>query len=71
MAALRMVVPLVRPLSVSALDDRTPGEAIKTPDGLEKVKFLLRTYAPGELQQAKGQHRLGIVLRSPHIPKHL
>ncbi len=40
-----------------ALDDRTPREAIKTPAGLEQVKFLLHTYEHGEVQQAKDQHR--------------
>jgi hypothetical protein len=40
-----------------ALDDRTPREAIKTSEGLEQVKFLLRTYEHGEVQQAKDQHR--------------
>ena len=36
---------------------RTPREAIKTPEGLEQVKFLLRTYEHGEVQQAQDQHR--------------
>src|SRR5919106_4910949 len=40
-----------------ALDDRTPREAIKTPEGLEQVKFLLHTYEYGEVQQAQDQHR--------------
>jgi hypothetical protein len=40
-----------------ALDGKTPREAIKTPAGLEQVKFLLHTYEHGELQQAKDQHR--------------
>ena len=40
-----------------ALDDRTPREAIQTPEGLEQVKFLLHTYEHGELQQAKDQQR--------------
>jgi hypothetical protein len=40
-----------------ALDGRTPREAIKTPAGLEQVKFLLHTYEHGELQQAKDQQR--------------
>ena len=40
-----------------ALDDRTPREAIKTPEGLEQVKFLLHTYEHGEAQQAQDQHR--------------
>jgi hypothetical protein len=44
-----------KPLPV--LDDRTPREAIKTPEGLEQVKFLLHTYEHGETQQARAQHR--------------
>jgi uncharacterized protein (DUF2384 family) len=40
-----------------ALDNRTPREAIKTPEGLEQVKFLLHTYEHGEIQQAQDQHR--------------
>jgi hypothetical protein len=40
-----------------ALNDRTPREAIKTPEGLEQVKFLLHTYEHGEVQQAQDQHR--------------
>ena len=39
------------------LGDRTPHEAIQTPEGLEQVKFLLHTYEHGEAQQAKAQHR--------------
>ena len=39
------------------LGDRTPRETIQTPEGLEQVKFLLRTYEHGEAQQAKAQHR--------------
>lgn len=39
------------------LSDRTPREAIQTPEGLEQVKFLLHTYEHGEAQQAKAQHR--------------
>jgi hypothetical protein len=39
------------------LDDRTPREAIQTPEGLEQVKFLLRTYEHGEAHQARTQHR--------------
>src|ERR671918_488408 len=35
-------------------DDRTPREAIKTPEGLEQVKFLLHTYEHGEVQQGPG-----------------
>jgi hypothetical protein len=40
-----------------ALDNRSPREAIKTPEGLELVKFLLHTYEHGEIQQAQDQHR--------------
>lgn len=39
------------------LDDRTPREAIQTPEGLKQVKFLLHTYEHGEAQQAQAQHR--------------
>jgi hypothetical protein len=39
------------------LADKTPREAIETPEGLEQVKFLLHTYEHGEAQQAKIQHR--------------
>ena len=42
---------------LSALNHRTPREAIQTPEGLEQVKFLLHTYEHGEIQQAKHQHR--------------
>jgi hypothetical protein len=44
-----------KPLAV--LDNRTPREAIKTPEGLEQVKFLLHSYEHGEARQAKDQHR--------------
>ena len=44
-----------KPLPV--LGDRTPCEAIQTPEGLEQVKFLLHTYEHGEAQQAKDQNR--------------
>ena len=44
-----------RPLP--ALADQTPREAIKTPEGLEQVKFLLRTYEHGEARQARDQNR--------------
>lgn len=44
-----------KPLPI--LNDQTPREAIKTPEGLEQVKFLLHTYEHGEAQQAKDQHR--------------
>jgi SEC-C motif/Protein of unknown function (DUF2384) len=40
-----------------ALNNRTPREAIRTPEGLEQVKFLLHSYEHGEIQQAKDQHR--------------
>jgi hypothetical protein len=43
--------------SLPILGDRTPREAIKTPEGLEQVKFLLHTYEHGEAQQAKAQQR--------------
>jgi len=39
------------------LDDQTPREAIKTPEGLEQVKFVLHTYEHGEAQQAQAQQR--------------
>jgi hypothetical protein len=44
-----------KPLPI--LGDKTPREAIETPEGLEQVKFLLHTYEHGEAQQAKAQHR--------------
>jgi SEC-C motif-containing protein len=40
-----------------ALDDRTPREAIRTPEGLEQVKFLLHSYEHSEARQARDQHR--------------
>ena len=40
-----------------ALNNRTPREAIKTPEGLEQVRFLLHSYEHSELQQARDQHR--------------
>ena len=40
-----------------ALNDQSPREAIRTPEGLEQVKFLLRTYEHGEAAQAKQQNR--------------
>jgi hypothetical protein len=40
-----------------ALNDKTPREAIETPEGLEQVKFLLHTYEHGEAQQARDQRR--------------
>jgi hypothetical protein len=39
------------------LDGLTPYEALRTPEGLEQVKFLLRSYEHGEFQQAKDQNR--------------
>ncbi len=39
------------------LGDRTPREAIQTPEGLEQVRFLLHTYEHGEAQQARAQQR--------------
>jgi hypothetical protein len=39
------------------LDGLTPHEAIRTPEGLEQVKFLLHSYEHGEIQQAKDQNR--------------
>ncbi|MDN5837068.1 MAG: SEC-C domain-containing protein [Nitrosospira sp.] len=44
-----------KPLPI--LDDRTPREAIQTPEGLNQVKFLLHTYEHGEARQAQAQHR--------------
>jgi hypothetical protein len=40
-----------------ALADQTPREAIKTPEGLQKVTFLLRTYENSEKAQALNQNR--------------
>lgn len=40
-----------------ALNNRTPREAIKSPEGLEQVKFLLHSYEHSEARQAKDQHR--------------
>jgi len=42
---------------IPALADQTPRAAIKTPEGLEQVKFLLRTYEHGEARQARDQNR--------------
>ncbi len=42
---------------MAALDDRTPREAIETPEGLERVKYLLRTYEQSEARQSKDQQR--------------
>jgi hypothetical protein len=43
------------PLEV--LDDRTPRDMIGTSEGLERVKFLLRTYEHSEARQAEDQQR--------------
>ncbi len=43
--------------NLQILNDRTPREAIQTPEGLEQVKFLLHTYENSEAQQAKIQKR--------------
>jgi hypothetical protein len=45
--------PYGRPI----LGDKTPREAIQTPEGLEQVKFLLDAYEHGEAQKAKAQQR--------------
>ena len=42
---------------ISALDGRTPRQAITTPSGLERVKGLLREYEEGERQQSAAQGR--------------
>lgn len=42
---------------VPALTGQTPREAIRTPAGLEQVKFLLNSYTHGEIQQAADQQR--------------
>ena len=39
------------------LNDRTPREAIQTPEGLEQVKFLLHAYEHHDPKQAKAQRR--------------
>lgn len=44
-----------KPLPI--LDDRTPREAIQTPEGLKQVKFLLHTYEHSEARQAQVQQR--------------
>jgi SEC-C motif-containing protein len=43
---------------LAALGNRTPREAIKTPEGLERVKYLLHTYERSEARQSKDQRRL-------------
>ena len=42
---------------LSALDDKTPRQAIKTDTGLERVKGLLRGYQISERDQAEKQGR--------------
>lgn len=42
---------------IPALNDRTPREAITTPEGLAQVKFLLHTYAHNEATLAIDQQR--------------
>ena len=42
---------------VPLLAERTPREAIKSPEGLQQVKFLLHTYEHSEAEQAKAQQR--------------
>lgn len=44
------------------LDERTPREAIKTPEGLAQVKFLLHTYENGEAKQAQEQGRESVCM---------
>jgi hypothetical protein len=45
---------------MAALDNRTPREAIKTPEGLERVKYLLHTYEQSEARQSKDQRRMPV-----------
>jgi hypothetical protein len=40
-----------------ALGYQSPREAMETPEGLEQVRFLLRTYEHGEAAQARQQNR--------------
>jgi len=42
---------------VPALQGSTPRDAIKTPEGLEQVKFLLHSYENAEARQAREQQR--------------
>src|SRR5260370_28658698 len=44
----------------TALGNRTPREAIKTPEGLESVKYLLHTYEQSEARQSKDQRRMPV-----------
>ena len=46
--------------SLAELDNRTPHEAIKTPEGLERVKYLLHTYEQSESRQSKEQRRMPV-----------
>jgi hypothetical protein len=41
----------------NALAGLSPREAMETPEGLDQVKFLLRTYQRDEMKQARQQHR--------------
>ena len=45
---------------MAALDNRTPREAIKTPEWLERVKYLLHTYEQSEAWQSKDQRRMPV-----------
>ena len=45
-----------QPLPV--LGNRTPREAINTPEGLERVKYLIHTYEQSEARQSKDQRRM-------------
>ena len=42
---------------LNALGGLSPREALETPEGLDEVKFLLRTYAQDEMKQARQQNR--------------
>jgi hypothetical protein len=42
--------------SLPVLGDLSPREAIQRAEGLEQVKFLLRTYERDETHRAKAQH---------------
>jgi hypothetical protein len=46
--------------SLAELENRTPREAIKTPEGLERVKYLLHTYEQSESRQSKEQRRMPV-----------
>jgi hypothetical protein len=45
---------------LAALGNRMPREAIKTPEGLESVKYLLHTYEQSEARQSKDQRRMPV-----------